>query len=70
MEHVVHLSKEIYPMEEINHVVKEYQKLTHIRVIDREQYWDCIFYACMYDEEQTAAEFENYLIDRMNLNVL
>lgn len=57
------LNKEIYPYESLQHSYKDYAELAKIKIEDDSQYWILSFSDCLYDEAETAKEYENYLIE-------
>lgn len=60
------LNKELFALEPITAALSAYQSIAKIELSEDSNYWQCCFTACKYGEEQTALEFENYLIDLMN----
>ena len=60
------LNKELFALEQITFALKAYQSIAKIELSDDSNYWQCCFADCKYGEEQTALEFENYLINLMN----
>ena len=60
------LNKELFALEPITDALSAYQNNAKIELSDDSNYWQCCFAECKYGEEQTALEFENYLINLMN----
>lgn len=60
------LNKELFALEPITDALSAYQNIAKIELTDDSNYWQCCFAECKYGEEQTALEFENYLINLMN----
>ena len=60
------LNKELFALEQLTYALKAYQSIAKIELSDDSNYWQCCFADCKYGEEQTALEFENYLINLMN----
>lgn len=60
------LNKALYEKDSLQDAVNAYRELAKIEVREQDPYWIIHFRQCRYEERQTAAEFENYLIDRMN----
>lgn len=60
------LNKELFALEQITDALSAYQNIAKIELSDDSNYWQCCFAECKYGEEQTALEFENYLINLMN----
>lgn len=60
------LNKELYEKDSLQDAVDAFQELAKIEVREQDSYWIVCFRQCRYEEKQTVAEFENYLIDRMN----
>lgn len=60
------LNKELFAWEPIAAALNAYQSIAKIELSDDSNYWRCCFTGCKYGEEQTALEFENYLINLMN----
>lgn len=63
---ILRLNKEIYKESCLRDAVDAYGALAEIKVEEQSSYWIVSFLQCCYGERQTVAEFENYLIDRMN----
>lgn len=59
------LNKELFALEPITDALSAYQNIAKIELSDDSNYWQCCFAECKYGEEQTALEFENYLINLM-----
>ena len=60
------LNKDLYPLEFIKTAADTYHDLCTISVVERSPYYICLFSDCIYNEEITKKEFENYLIDLLN----
>lgn len=61
------LNKEMYSKEVILFAIKQYQELSMIKIVDRGKYWECLFSNCCYNQKITMMEFENYLINIINV---
>lgn len=61
------LNKEMYSKEVILFAIKQYQELSMIKILDRGKYWECLFSNCCYNKKITMMEFENYLINIINV---
>lgn len=59
------LAKEFYTDTYINKARRDYKGITDITIIDEGSYYRLIFQDCIYPEDITMCEFENYLIDLM-----
>ncbi len=57
------LSKKIYNENYIEQCIKEFSELSHISIINNKDSCTLVFEDCIYDENTTIKEFENYLID-------
>lgn len=60
------LNKELFALGPLTAALNAYQSIAKIELSDDSNYWRCCFVECKYGEEQTALEFENYLINLMN----
>lgn len=60
------LNKELFELSIIMIGIEAYKCLTNAVVSEADQYWKVDFRNCRYDEQLTADNFENYLIDLMN----
>lgn len=56
------LNHEIYSDKFVNMAIAAYKELAKITIIHGKRNSEIIFTHCKYGEEQTAKEFENYLI--------
>lgn len=63
---VARFSKEIYDLLFLQKAIITYKKLATIDIEQDEFNWNCRFTDCKYNEERTASEFGNYVIDLMN----
>lgn len=61
------LNKEIFDIHMIKKAIIAYRNLADISVKDTEDYYEVAFIRCKYGKEKTVAEFENYVIDLMNI---
>ncbi len=59
------LSDELYPFRLVKQATQAFDQIAHIEVNPSEGRTVCSFSQCLYDDDQTAREFENYLIDLM-----
>ena len=55
-------SKEIYKEGPIEMAVEAYSGIARITIIEDPYYWNITFENCVYDEQLTVHEFENYLL--------
>lgn len=62
----VKLNSLIYDKNAILSGIRAYADLCYIELNRTNKYFICTFLDCKYDEDITAAEFENYVIDIMN----
>lgn len=60
------LSKEIYKAPSINETISAFSKIAKISLYESVDHYICIFENCLYSQNQTMKEFENYLIDLCN----
>ena len=60
------LSKDLYEIQAIKKATDAFVELVQISVQEDENYYVCLFEKCIYSQEQTIKEFENYLIDLCN----
>lgn len=60
------LSKDLYKMQTITKATDAFVELAQISLQEDENYYVCFFGKCIYSQEQTIKEFENYLIDLCN----
>ncbi len=67
MNNTLNLSKEIYTQSKIEKAIKDYQSLCEIELEENVKYFSCIFNNCKYSMDLTINEFENYVIDLMNV---
>ena len=67
MKHSLSLSASIYDQERILQAVDAFKGLASIRVQLESGYFVCEFTKCKHDVSITQKEFENYLIDLMNV---
>lgn len=63
----IELNKKIYNINLVDHAVYDFKDLCSITVYENVKYIECEFSNCIYDESITSKEFENYLIDCMNI---
>lgn len=61
------LSKNIYDESIIRQAIRDYGSIANIQLKSDSAYYDLQFENCKYDENRTLKEFENYLIDLMNV---
>lgn len=61
------LVKELYDKNSISKAIKDYEDLCVIQVKDLTEVWELIFFKCVYDTKLTMKEFENYVIDIINV---
>ena len=70
MSNLLRLNKCFYNEALIVRGAEAYQKIAKITVEEEDDYWNCNFQQCVYSDEETIREFENYLICLMNSKVL
>ena len=58
----LNLCKEIYSGKVIEIAQKAYSELADISVEEKSLYWQISFARCIYGEEKTKLEFENFVI--------
>lgn len=68
MKHSLSLHTSIYNLKEILRAVDAFKALASIRVRLENEYHVCDFRKCKHDVLITQREFENYVIDLMNIN--
>lgn len=66
MSKTISLSKEIYPSQTVVQAAADYAALAAIETYEERGRIICRFSQCRYDEELTANEFLNYLVDLLN----
>ena len=59
-------NKELYPEQTVKDAAEAFSHLSDIRISYGSLYYLVSFSNCSLDEDQTVAEFGNYLIDLMN----
>ena len=59
----LNLSKELYSEKDINNAISVFLHLADFKVSDGSRSFIVTINNCKYTEEETAAEFENYLIE-------
>ena len=62
----IRLNKELYIIEDIYETIKAFSSIAVFAIVERENCYFCCIKNSIYDEEETASEFENYLIDLSN----
>lgn len=67
MKHSLFLHTSIYDVECILQAVDAFQTLANIHIQPTEKYYICDFTKCVHDASVTKKEFENYIIDLMNI---
>lgn len=68
MKHSLSLHTSIYDLKKILQAVDAFKALASIRVRSANEYHVCDFTKCKHDVLITQKEFENYVIDLMNIN--
>jgi hypothetical protein len=56
----------IYTEKAIVRAADDYSQIAKVTVKFHDQYIECSFSHCQYDEKTTISEFSNYIIDCMN----
>ena len=62
----ISINKNIFDKQILITAIEEYKYIATITVEETSDYFNLQFDNCEYDEEETAKEFENYLIDLTN----
>lgn len=60
------LHKDIFDKQVIESAREAYRSIASIQINEDPSHWLCTFHDCAFDDEKTAREFENYVIDTMN----
>ena len=68
MEHSLSLHMSIYDLEHILRAVDAFRALACVHVQTEAEYYICSFTKCVHDPSVTQKEFENYIIDLMNIH--
>lgn len=63
------LSTNIFGIRNVEKAIVAYKDLCKIGINYTGNYIICEFTDCIYDNEETIREFENYIIDLMNTDV-
>lgn len=63
------LNTDIFDISCVEKTATAYKALCKIKINKTDNYMICRFTDCLYDEEETVREFENYIIDLMNTAV-
>ena len=69
MSNSLFLNKQIYCLQYIERAVQAYRSIATIKIVPDKGYWVCVFEDCVYDNETTKREFENYVIALMNRGI-
>lgn len=64
---VLKLNKDIFSKEQLISAKKAYLPIAKIHITENNKYWLCYFSKCKYDIDTTIHEFDNYMINSMNL---
>ena len=67
IKHSLSLNALIYDQKRILQAVDAFKALASIHVYLKDEYFMCFFEKCKYDLSITKKEFENYVIDLMNV---
>lgn len=59
-------SKQIYDSKILIKAAEDFSKIAEISLQDNDENWICVFSCCLYNEELTAKEYSNYVLDLMN----
>lgn len=62
----IELNKSIYNTGLVTQAIEAFDNLCKIKIVENGNYIECEFSNCVYDEDTTAKEFENYIIDLLN----
>lgn len=49
--------------------VQAYRSIATVKIVSDKGYWVCVFEDCVYDNETTKREFENYVIALVNRGI-
>lgn len=60
------LSKDIYNISAIKQTISAFSELAKISLYNNASHYVCVFENCIYAQDETIKEFENYLIDLCN----
>lgn len=63
------LNTNIFTKDYIERAVCAYKNICKIEITECGDYIFCEFTDCIYDKDETAKEFENYIIDLMNTDI-
>lgn len=69
MSNSLFLNKQIYCSQYIEIAVQAYRSIATIKIVSDKEYWICVFEDCVYDNEITKREFENYMIALVNRGI-
>lgn len=69
MSNSLFLNKEIYCPQYIEMAVQAYRSIATVKIVSDKGYWVCVFEDCVYDNETTKREFENYVIALVNRGI-
>lgn len=60
-------SKAFYTLEVINRAISDYKGIASITLTSTEAYYRCVFNKCVVDTQRVVLEFNNYLIELLNM---
>ncbi len=63
---ILEANKEVYSRNHVIASISAYQNLCSVDFSESERYWILTFKDCVYGEQLTVKEFENYLIGLEN----
>ena len=70
MSNVLRIKRNLYSENNLRYAIDAYSELCSIKYEIKNNFIECVFKDCVYSEELTIKEFENYLISLENLEVL
>ena len=68
MKNMINYSKLIYSEQCILTAINDYKRLAEIKLSVNDNYYICEFKNCKIDSERIICEFNNYLIELLNLH--
>ena len=63
---VITFNKELYSIQSVNAAIEAFKNFADFKTSENQSYITVSVVNCRYDENQTVAEFGNYIIDSMN----
>lgn len=62
------LNKQIFGLNSIENAKAAFNGICEVIITENDKYFVCSFKKCRYDIDETVKEFENYIVDLMNVN--